>query len=70
MVFRNILLAAVFIAATAFAQPADSTTNKNVASVAQQSLSPIAVKSTTTSLKKQQKVLKATTWSKIKDLFE
>lgn len=71
MIFKNILFGAILIAATAFAQPADSNTTKSSDPISQQSISSIATKSNSASLKKQQKIVKpATTWSKLKELFE
>lgn len=71
MIFKNIFLGAVLIAATAFAQSADSTTNKDNPQVQTSSSITVVRKASVSSLKKRQKVIKPeTTWSKIKDLFE
>lgn len=70
MIFRNLLLGALLAAATAFAQPADSTIKTQVSTSSQ--LTTVSTsKSESTGLKKQQKIIKNTsTWSKLKGLFE
>jgi hypothetical protein len=71
MLFKNLLIGSFLLAATAFAQPADSTIkNSTQLQTSQITTSSNNGKQETTSIKKQQKIAKpTTTWSKIKDLF-